>query len=76
MIHVGCKTLNLKKTKYKLFWIRSDKDLQEGIFLAEIWIDKTRVKDRMITMKVKIQSVISSIISDYVPQCGLDDNQI
>lgn len=44
--------------------------------MAEIWIDKTRVKDRMITMKVKIQSVISSIISDYVPQCGLDDNQI
>ena len=53
------------------------------IFLAKEWVDKVFVIsratiDRMIVIKVLVQRIIISLTSNltvYAPQCGLDDSQ-
>ena len=52
------------------------------IFFAKEWVDKviviSRAIDRMIVIKVLVQRIIISLTSDltaYAPQCGLDDSQ-
>ena len=46
--------------------------------MTEKWlnnfIDVSRVSDRMVFMKVLFQEITNSVISVYVPQCGLDNS--
>ena len=73
-------------TEYKLSWIGNEKGLGgAGFFLTTKWvdqvIDRRRISNRVINIKVLVQGIIISVISVYFPQgliwClpGFDDCQ-
>ena len=72
-----------KAAKYKPFWLGNGKGCGGiAIIFAIKRVDKviviSRVIDRMIVSKVLVQRIIISLTSDltvYAPQCGLDDSQ-
>ena len=68
-----------KAAEYNLLWIGNEKALGGvGIFLAKKPLDQvidiSKVSDRITVIKVLIQGIIISVISVYVPQCGLNDS--
>ena len=68
-----------KDSKYKFFWVGNDHGTSEvGVLLAEKWIDKVydikQVLDRIIQIKLLVEDVVSTVLSVYVPQTGLEES--
>ena len=67
--------INGKAADYKQFLIGNERGLRGEEFLTRKWVDKvSRLSDRMI-VKLWVQVISFSTISDYAPPCGLDDSQ-
>ena len=70
----GVKFVVGKECRYKLFWIG-----KTGLFLAEKWVenvfDVCRVSDRIIVVKLMLDSNIVTIVSVYAPQSGLEASE-
>ena len=64
-----------KVVGYKLFWIKNEKGLGLGIFLAKKYVDISKVSDRKIVIKGLVHGIIISAIPVCNLQCGLNDSQ-
>ena len=74
------KTITGKDSTYKLFWKGNDKgNGGVGIFLAEKWWNKVagvdRVNDRILALKLLVGQTVTTVISVYAPQQGLDEDE-
>ena len=67
-----------KDSYYKVFWIGSENgNGGVGILLAEAWVEEVydicRISDRLMTIKLPIENNITTVLSCYAPQVGLDN---
>ena len=67
-----------KDLRYKIFWVGNEKGRGGvGIFLFEEWIEKVfdinKVSDRIVMIKVAICNKITTLLSCYASQVGLDN---
>ena len=67
-----------KDLRYKIFWVGNEKCRGGvGIFLFEEWIEKVfdinKVSDRIVMIKVAIYNKITTLLSCYASQVGLDN---
>ena len=69
-----------KDSHYKFFWQGNRRGIGGvGIAIAERWVDKVvrvdRVSDRIIALELLIGKTVTTFISVYAPQVGLEDDE-